>query len=259
VSPVTDNSSPISSADNQGGSVVLNDVGDYPYFCEIHTSTMTGVIYVRATLPVEFSKSSPADNVTGQSTATTLNWSASTGATGYEYCIDTTDNDTCNASWISTGTNTSASPAGLSNGADYFWQARALNAGGTTEANGGSWWRFGTIVDPPAGFGKSSPADNVTGQSTATTLNWSASTGATGYEYCIDTTDNDTCNASWISTGADTNANLKGLSVLTDFYWQVRATNGGGTTEANSGAWWNFRTSAINEVIFEDGFESTSP
>jgi len=149
VSPVTDNTSPISSADDQGGSVVLNEVGDYPYFCEVHTSTMTGVIYVRASLPFRtmvdspagFDKVSPANASTDQPTTTTLSWMASTGATAYEYCIDTTDNDACDTSWTSVGTNTSANPAGLSDDTDYFWQARASNAGGTTEANGGSWCR----------------------------------------------------------------------------------------------------------------------
>jgi len=242
VSPITDPSSPISSADDQGGSVVLNDVGDYPYFCEIHTSTMTGVIYVRASLPAEFSKSSPANGVTGQPTATTLSWSASTGATGYEYCLDTIDNNTCDNSWTSTGTNTSANPAGLSKNTDYFWQARATNAGGMTEANGGSWWRFRTIVDPPAGFDKSSPVNGAIGQPTAATLSWSASTGATGYEYCIDTTDNNTCDTSWTSTGTTTSANPAGLFKDTQYFWQVRATNAGGTTEADNESWWRFRT-----------------
>jgi len=255
VSPVTDNTSPISSADDQGGSVVLNEVGDYPYFCEVHTSTMTGVIYVRASLPADFSKSSPVDASTDQPTTTTLSWMASTGATAYEYCIDTTDNDACDTSWTSVGTNTSANPAGLSDDTDYFWQARASNAGGTTEANGGSWWRFRTRVDSPAGFDKVSPADASTDQPTTTTLSWMASTRATAYEYCIDTTDNDACDTSWTSVDTSTSAMLEELSVLTDYYWQIMAINGGGTTEANGGTWWNFKTSAISEVIFKDGFE----
>ena len=47
VSPSVDFLSPISSAVAQGGAVVLNGEDDYPYFCEIHGATMTGVIYVR--------------------------------------------------------------------------------------------------------------------------------------------------------------------------------------------------------------------
>jgi len=42
--------------------------------------------------------------------------------------------------------NTNASPAGLSQDTEYFWQARALSTGGTTEANSGSWWSLRTEV-----------------------------------------------------------------------------------------------------------------
>ena len=144
VSPDTDFLSPISSAVDLGGSVVLNNEDDYPYFCEIHNNTMTGVIYVRDSVSAEFSKNSPANGATGLSTTTSLSWSESAGATDYEYCINTTDNDSCDTFWTSSGTNTIASPAGLSQGTEYFWQTRATNAGGTTEANSGSWWSFRT-------------------------------------------------------------------------------------------------------------------
>ena len=32
------------------------------------------------------------------------------------------------------------------------------------------------------------------------------------------------------------------LSARTTYYWQVRAVNGAGTTDANGGTWWSFRT-----------------
>lgn len=259
VTPVTDNSSPISSADDQGGSVVLNEVGDYPYFCEIHTGTMTGVIYVRAPVPADFNKISPVNGVGSQATDLQLTWQPSAGATGYEYCRDTTDNDACDTAWSGAGANTSANLSGLDNDNNYYWQVRAMNDSGVTEANGGSWWRFRTKPAPPADFSKSSPPNGAADQSTESTLSWSASSGAEEYEYCIDNSNNNSCDDSWNSVGTATSAAPSGLSVLTDYYWQVRATNGGGTKEANSGIWWNFRTSAFSEILFEDGFESNSP
>jgi len=259
VTPVTDNSSPISSADDQGGSVVLNNEGDYPYFCEVHINTMTGVIYVRAPLPAEFGKSEPADGASNQTTDLQLSWQSGTGATAYEYCWDTTDNDACGTSWVSVGANTNANPAGLANNTNYYWQVRAVNDNGATEANGGSWWSFQTAPAPPADFSKNSPANGATGQSTASVLSWSASLGAEAYEYCIDNSNNNACDDSWESVGTETSVEPGGLSVLTDYYWQVRASNGGGSTEANSGTWWNFTTSAFSEVLFEDSFESPPP
>ena len=71
-----------------------------------------------------------------------MEWAASPAATGYEYCLDTTDNDACDAAWVGVGTATGASPAGLSESTAYFWQVRAVNTQGTTEADGGQWWSF---------------------------------------------------------------------------------------------------------------------
>ncbi len=144
ISDNKDESSPISSPGDNIGSVTFNDIGDFPYFCRIHIGNMTGVIYVRASAPGNFSKTSPADAASGQSTVQALIWSASSGASSYEYCIDTSDDSVCNSSWIHVVAGTSADPGELSTLTTYFWQVRAMNGGGTTEANGGSWWRFTT-------------------------------------------------------------------------------------------------------------------
>jgi hypothetical protein len=50
ISPTADAMSPITLADATSGSgsasVMFTAEGTFPYFCEIHTGTMTGVIYV---------------------------------------------------------------------------------------------------------------------------------------------------------------------------------------------------------------------
>ena len=35
--------------------------------------------------------------------------------------------------------------SGLSSGSTYYWQVRARNTDGTTEANAGTWWSFTTL------------------------------------------------------------------------------------------------------------------
>jgi hypothetical protein len=75
-------------------------------------------------------------------TSPTLTWGASSDATSYEYCYDTTNNDSCDTSWISAGGSTSVGLSGLTNNRTYYWQVRAINADGTTEADGGTWWTF---------------------------------------------------------------------------------------------------------------------
>jgi hypothetical protein len=72
-----------------------------------------------------------------------LKWGNAIRAASYEYCVDTTNNSACDTSWVSVGTNTTAT-AGAQSGTTYWWQVRARNGAGVTLANGGTWWNFST-------------------------------------------------------------------------------------------------------------------
>jgi subtilisin family serine protease len=119
--------------------------------------------------PSAFSKSAPANGTTGQPIATTLSWTASSGATSYEYCVDTTNNSSCDGSWTSTGTAQSAAPSGLAVNTTYYWQVRARNATATTDADLGAWWSFTTQpttqswFDPNWAFRRPVVVGNTTG------------------------------------------------------------------------------------------------
>ena len=196
--------------------------------------------------PGDFNKSAPATGATGQPANPTLSWSASSGATSYEYCIDTSNNNACDATWTSTVASTSVGLSGLTPATSYYWQVRANNTLGTTNADGGTWWTF-TIAagSPPGDFNKSAPANGATGQPANPTLSWGASSNATSYEYCIDTNSDNTCNSSWISTGTSASVGLSGLTPATSYYWQVRANNTLGTTNADGGSWWYFTIASV--------------
>jgi hypothetical protein len=211
-------------------------LGGYTY---ANSNTWRSFTTATAVLPGAFSKSSPVDAAGGQSTAPTLRWNTSSGASSYEYCIDTTNNNTCDGSWLSTGTSTSKALTGLARGVVYYWQVRAMNSGGSTEANAGTWWSFATL---PGNFGKSSPANAATNVSVNPTLTWGASAGATEYEYCLDTTSGTTCDGTWTSAGSNLSVSLSGLANGATYYWQVRAVLLGGYTYANSNAWRSFTT-----------------
>ena len=100
-------------------------------------------ITVAATLPGIFNKSTPANGTTGLSrTSATLTWAASTGATSYEYCYDSSRNSVCNGAWVSVGANRTATIGGLGSRLNYEWQVRAVNTAGLRLANAGIWWRF---------------------------------------------------------------------------------------------------------------------
>jgi hypothetical protein len=101
-------------------------------------------IAVVGSLPGAFNKSSPKNNAKNQQANLTLSWAASTGATSYEYCVDTSNDNACGGTWISTGATRSAAISGLATRTAHYWQVRARNASGTTLANGGAWWKFTT-------------------------------------------------------------------------------------------------------------------
>ncbi|PWB70003.1 MAG: hypothetical protein C3F15_14325, partial [Holophagae bacterium] len=205
-------------------------------------------------LPGSFSKINPVNGASGQPFDVTLTWGSSTGATSYEYCIDTTANSACDGTWTTAGAGTSANVTGLDPETTYSWQVRAVNGQGSTQANGGTWWMFTTETLPlPGAFGKTAPVSGATGQLTDLTLSWSASSSATSYEYCVDTTDDDACDASWADVGPVTSTEVTGLSEWTAYFWQVRAVNGVGSTDADGGSWWWFITTPY---LFGDGFES---
>ncbi len=94
------------------------------------------------TEPGAFSKSSPANGAKTFSD-TTLSWGSSYGAEVYEYCIDGTNNNLCDTSWVTNGLNTSVSVSGLTLDTLYYWQVRAKNSAGIAYANG-EFWSFTT-------------------------------------------------------------------------------------------------------------------
>jgi len=191
-------------------------------------------------LPGSFNKSTPANAASGVATSPTLSWTGAADATYYELCYDTSVNGACNGTWQNVN-GTSQALSGLAPGATYEWQVRACNlAGCNGGADNGVWWTF-TTATGPAGFSKASPAHNSSGHPTSLTLSWNSTSGqgAVSYEYCVNTTPS--C-STWTNIGAATNVNVSDLSPGTTYYWQVRACDANGCTQANAGSFWSFQT-----------------
>jgi hypothetical protein len=203
-------------------------------------------------LPGAFGKASPPDGAINQPPSSTLSWGASTDATSYEYCIDTSDNDSCDSGWLDVGNTTSTVVGPLQASSTYYWQIRAINANGNTQANSGDWWEFSTLLPLPGSFGKIAPIDGAVDQPLTVDFFWEESAGATSYRFCIDTTDDGSC-APWTDVGSFLMVQVPGLDTNTTYYWQVEAVNGFGATLGDGGAWWSFVT---QPHLFADGFES---
>jgi len=208
----------------------------------------TGTLWTFTTAappPGAFNKLTPAKGVSGQPINLTLTWGASSGASNYEYCIDTTLDSICDGDvWVPTAGLTSANPAGLAYLTTYQWQVRAINSNpNPTYASSGTWWIFTTVISPPSPFDKLSPGDEVINQPSSQYLTWQPSSGATGYVYCLDTTLDDICDGDVWKPTALLYANEAGLIYGATYQWQVRANNVNGSTDANDGEtpeWWTF-------------------
>ena len=100
------------------------------------------------------------------------------------------------------------------------------------------------IVGLNLGLGKISPSNGAIDVPLSPTLSWSTSDGATSYEYCYSSAPGP-C-TKWNPVGSDTSVTLSGLAPNYTYYWQVRAVDAGGTTEANGGTWWSFTTTAVS-------------
>jgi murein DD-endopeptidase MepM/ murein hydrolase activator NlpD len=97
-----------------------------------------------------------------------------------------------------------------------------------------------TEIPEPGAFNKLSPSDSGFGPAAGLTSSWEDSSDAGIYTFCFDTTNNNACDTFWVSAGASTSIGLSGLTNNRTYYWQVRATNAAGTTEADGGAWRSF-------------------
>ncbi len=206
-------------------------------------------------------KSAPSNDSTNVATPVTLTWTAYTGTDldRYRYCIDTTNNSDCDNSgnWTNAANSRSVTVSGLAAGTRYYWQVQAVLDDNTkVDANGGTWWSFTTrsqVTTPPGAFTKSLPASGATGQSVTPTLVWQASSGATSYEYCVDTTNNSVCDNNWVSTTNTFVTLMTGIGANLTYYWQVRAINTLGLTYANGSAsnWASYTTAVgpANDTI----------
>jgi hypothetical protein len=187
--------------------------------------TMLGASNVSATFalapPGSFNKIAPESSPIQNPTSMTFSWEAGAGASSFEWCVDTLDNDVCDDQWRPTSLN--AATLSLANGATYYWQVRAMNAGGTTEADAGIWWSFRTYAagtyfsdDMEAGSGK------WTGQPPWVVTTQSAHSGAHAWSNNPSGTDGAGIDASLVSRAID----LSGASSPILSFWHRRTLAG---------------------------------
>ncbi len=163
----------------------------------------------------------------------TLTWTAPTSnggsaLTGYVVYDGTTSPPTTKLGTVS-ATTTSASVSGLTPGTLYYFDVVATNANGSSPAS--NIQSVKPAVSAPGAPG------SVTAKASGTTVavSWRASTGTGPITYSVKvSTSSSMSNATTYSAGSATTYSVTGLSTATTYYFQVVATNAGGSTTSST-------------------------
>ncbi|MCX6134195.1 MAG: fibronectin type III domain-containing protein [Ignavibacteriales bacterium] len=169
-----------------------------------------------------------------------LSWNSSPGADSYNLQLSTAS-DFSSLHVNQTGiTGTSFTAVGLSNSTQYFWRVSATNAGGTSAFS--ATFSFTTVIAAPGPPTLALPANGATDLSTAPTLSWNSSSGASSYTVQVSTSSGFSSYVLNQSGVTSTFYTLSGLAASTQYFWRVSATNSGGTTAFSTA--FSFTTSA---------------
>ena len=218
-----------------------------PYYWEVNARNGTGTgawssVWRFTTIiapPLAPMLASPPNNAVNQSTSPTLSWGTVTGSASYGVQVSTVTTFASMVSNQSSLVATFSTVSGLSNSITYYWRANATNAGGTSAWS--SAWGFTTTAIPGLGAPVLAlPSNNAVNQSTSPTLSWNTVTGAGTYTVLVSSASNfgSTVSSQMGLTGLSTS--VSGLSNNTSYYWEVSATNAGGTSAWSS--MWSFTT-----------------
>jgi fibronectin type 3 domain-containing protein len=153
-----------------------------------------------------------------------LNWATSSGATSYNVYRAMSSGAEGSTPYKTGLTSTSLTDRGLANGASYFYQVTAVNAGGQSST---SIEVVGTtIAVPPTGL-------QAAASGTQITLTWAPSAGAIAYNIYRSTTANGEGGTPYKTGLTGTTYTDLGLPSGATFYYQVTAVDAAGES-ANS-------------------------
>ncbi len=172
----------------------------------------------------------PPNGATGVSTTPLLDWTDVSGATSYRVQVLLGVNIVIDHSNLPTSQYQILPNEALQPNTTYFWRAAAV--GTTTQWSG--YFSFTTTVTAPPPPLLNTPSNGATGVSVTPTFSWSPSAGAETYQ--IQVAISPTFSPPSIDVPGLTSTQYvvtppQQLANGTGYYWRVRATNPGGTSD----------------------------
>ncbi len=174
----------------------------------------------------QLTHTSPLDGAISQALTTEINWSGTSGATGYIYRFDTSPlfNQSPQIG-TAIGTNSRADINLTQYGQTYYWQVAAIDSADTSAWS--SPWSFTTLYQLAVAPVLVSPADLASGLATsAVNLIWNSVPAALSYEYAYSTSN--LFGNAIVATSLDTFGLINGLTSFTTYFWRVRALDANG-------------------------------
>ncbi|MDP2301650.1 MAG: T9SS type A sorting domain-containing protein, partial [Ignavibacteria bacterium] len=142
-------------------------------------------------------------------------------------------------------TDTTKSVNGLDYLTNYFWRVKSKNEAGW--GNFTNWNKFTTIIEKPEIPNLATPLNGANGLVQPVTLTWNSSLRSEKYELEVST---DLLFGTIVfsdTTLTDTSKTLPELSILSTYYWRVRAKNIGGISNYSEVR--DFRTIGVPNVV----------
>lgn len=176
-------------------------------------SSTSSVLNIMA-VTVDHQSCLPPQNLSSSSvtmTTANFNWTAISGATGYEYAITTSATPPASGTPVSTN---AYNATGLNNGTNYYFHVRSKCS--PTSFSIWNTTQFTTVACPTV------PTNTITVSSITTvsaSINWTAVSGSNGYEWAL------TQSSSPPSSGTQQSANSynpTGLFPGTTYYFHIR-------------------------------------
>ena len=172
----------------------------------------------------------PPNNATGVSTTPLFDWTDVSGATSYRVQVIQGITTVIDHGNLSVSQYQVLPSEALNSFTSYYWRAAAVNGSDTAWSG---YFTFETNVSAPPPPVLTQPPDNETNVSTTPTFVWQPSSGATSYQ--LQVAINPNFNPPSIDVPGLTSTQYvvtqsQELAHGTGYYWRVRASNSGGTS-----------------------------